>query len=156
MKLKGFTLIELLVAVGIMAMVTGIGLTSISAFGAEKQVLEQANKLAADLRWARAGAQNGLHADQCALNEEYDGIKVTVASINYTMTVECAGVVRKSWIKNFSSGVTASGTGNVIFQPVDQGVDAKANFILSKDTVRYQISVIGGAQGEAIIKVEKL
>jgi prepilin-type N-terminal cleavage/methylation domain-containing protein len=151
-KLKGFTLIELLVSAGIMAVVVGIGLTRIGVFGDEKQVLEEANKLAADLRWARAGAQNGLHADQCVLDAEYGGIKVTVGANSYTMTVQCTE--GSSWTKNFSSGVTASGAGNgnVIFEPVDQGIDANQDFILSKGGVSYGVSV----KGEGSIKIIEL
>jgi len=159
-KLKGFTLIELLVSVGIMAIVVGIGLTSIGSFGNEKQVVEEANKLAADLRWARAGAQNGLHADQCALGVEYDGIRVTVTGGRYTMAVECEGIVVKKWVKFFGSGVISSpvvpATGDVIFKPVDQGIDASQNFLLYKNGINYRISVVGGVQGEATIKVRKL
>jgi len=149
---RGFTLIELLVAVGIMAVVTGIGLTRIGDFGAEKRVAEEANKLAADLRWSRTAAQNGLHAGDCT-SGVYGGIKVDVSTNSYTMTVQCAGGGGRNWTKNFSSGVTASGTGNVIFEPVDQGIDGDQSFILNKDGANYYSVSVGG---EGAIKIEKL
>ena len=57
--LSGFTLIELLITVAIITVAVGAGMVKVGGFEAKRQVLEQANKLASDLRWARSGAQKG-------------------------------------------------------------------------------------------------
>lgn len=143
----GFTLIEILVTIGVIALLSGIGLASYNQFN-RKQILDQAAKtLKSDLRLAQSKALAGLK--DCTVGvcggtsggcgndgseKSLDGWFVSFTDRLYTLYGSCGGGTTTFSTKTISLPTNVSFNpvpSAVRFQPLNQGVNLAQTLTLT-------------------------
>lgn len=149
---KGFTLIELMVAIAIVAISTGIVLTSLNSNQKTQTVLKiEAGKLVSLLRMEQNNALSGKGASQggCEFT-----VSTTANSANYSAT-ECGSA--SPTVYRLANGVTFKETRNVAFtlpmaevkvSNVSLPVSGRVDFTLTKNSQDYFVSLYGNGKIE--------
>src|SRR3989344_4107193 len=93
MRSKGFTLIELVIVIGIMSVLTAVGLANYGAFIKKQAVQEEGKNFVSILRKAQSDAVTGNKpSTTCGASDSLVGYRVNgVASTNtYTVSAICS------------------------------------------------------------------
>ena len=129
---RGFTLIEILVVVGIMAVLTAVGVASYNTIGDRAKAQQTAQLIATHLRSAQKDADAGVGTfknglPQCTKTDPFYGIQVSYAPSTITMTTLCG--VNYSSVTSYPlrtvdlklpSGVTVNWSGPVVFRSLSK------------------------------------
>jgi len=152
-KSLGFTLIELIVTIGIMAILSGLGLVAYNQFNRKQAVVSAARMVISDLRLTQSKAYASEKPDACGTNP-LAGYQFLIKAQNngYTIVAICGEAPLTIKDISLPQGVTVTeGFTKVFFKSLRQGLDTEppdTNYIVlnlqGTDTIKKIIISQGG------------
>jgi prepilin-type N-terminal cleavage/methylation domain-containing protein len=150
-KKNGYSLIEIIVVVGIIGILTAVGVAAYNRMNMEFQVEAEAKRAAVMLRRWQKDADSGV-GSPCSDGTAYEGIRVVFTSTQVSGSIVCGGTLIPVDTILFENGVEFVDSDTTLtFLPIGGGVDA-ASLTFGKGSIEYQVSV-SAAGGIGVRKI---
>ncbi len=148
-KLSGYTLIELLITVTITTILITIGVTAYGRAAEIQAIKSDSETVLGLLTSAQKSATSGK-ADCVSLYGRYLGETLTTSASSPTITITSACEGGTGTVETYTlSRFTAVSSNNILFRPLNQGIDTGASsslnldFTINGDTYRFLVEQSG-------------
>ena len=155
---RGFTLIELIVVFTVIAILSTVGVASLSSYSQTQTLQQAANDLITTLNTAKISTISQIKPTEC-LSSTLNGysVSINISESSYTLNVVCSGAtIPLSKAKKLPSGISfnplngtpPTTTTNVYFPLLTGGVIGSGDIVLSgyQRTRTITVNSTGGIQ----------
>ena len=143
---KGYTLVEIIVVIGIIGVLSGIGIAKFNTYNQQLILKNQAKKIVEVIELAKKKAVSGNLYQSCS---DFQGYRVVINASSFVLNFNCGGVYETIQDYLMTSNVTTIiGTGNLDFLPLGVGTNLTINLLRLRNSkidqcIDISISSIG-------------